>query len=81
MSIKTHLDAISAHVALEDAAHQPKQKRGIMALLGDMESAIHAMQGRRFSLFVLRSDDLDAVMGAMKCAEIIQAQQKQRNRP
>lgn len=80
MSIKPHLDAIAREIGLEDPAHQPAQPRGIFALLGDMENAIHAMQGRRFSLFVLRADDLQAVISAMKCAQIVQAQQQQQQK-
>jgi hypothetical protein len=74
--LPTHLRAVADHIGLEAEAHQP-DKRGIMALLGDMESAIHAMgEKRRFTLFVLRRDDLEAVIGAIKCARWAQEQQK-----
>lgn len=65
---------------LDDPDHQPG-KRGIMRLLGDMEDHIHAMGARRHSFFVLRKDDLEAVLGAIKCAEWAQKQTKQRAKP
>lgn len=79
--LATHLRAVADHVGLEAAAHVPP-KRGIMRLLEDMESSIHGMgEGRRFTLFVLRRDDLEAVLGAIKCAQIVQQQKQQKGRP
>ena len=74
--LPTHLRAFADHIGLEAEAHQPP-KRGIMRLLDDMQDQIHAMgDARRHTLFVLRRDDLEAVIGAIKCARWAQEQQK-----
>lgn len=74
------LAAIADRIGLDDPAHQP-EKRGILRLLGDMETSIMGMGSRRHVLFVLRKDDLEAVLGAIKIAEWAQSQMKGRAKP
>ncbi len=79
--LATHLRAVADHVGIESEAHQPA-KRGVLRLLEDMESSIHSMgDGRRFTLFLLRRDDLEAIIGAIKCAQFVQQQKQQKGRP
>lgn len=74
----TDLATLSDRIGLDDPAHQP-ERRGILRLLGDMEDQIMAMGSRRHALFVLRKDDLEAVLGAIKVAEWAQKQMKGKN--
>ncbi len=75
-TLQYHLEQIGKIVGVESPDHKPA-KRGVMQLLEQIETAIHTMaEGRRFTCFVLRRDDLEAVIGAIKCAQIVQAQTK-----
>lgn len=74
------IESVADRIGLDDPAHQP-ERRGILRLLGDMQDQIMAMGSRRHALFVLRKDDLEAVLGAMKVAEWAQNQMKGRAKP
>lgn len=74
------LAALADRIGIDDPAHQP-EKRGILRLLGDMQDQIMAMGPRRHVLFVLRKDDLEAVLGAIRIAEWAQSQMKGRAKP
>lgn len=69
---------IADSIGLEDPSHNPKP-RGAVQFLQDAMSSVEGIEdGRRFTLMVIRSDDFEAIRGALKCVEFVRDQQRKK---
>jgi hypothetical protein len=70
-------DFIIRSCGIDDPLHKP-EKRGILALVRDLETSVGgcASSGHGHALFVLRKDDIEAILGLQKIVAWAQSQVK-----
>lgn len=64
-----HFAAIARAIGVNDPAHKP-EPRGVMQLISDLEESVDRAAESRFTLFVVKATDFEAIMALRRIAEI-----------